>query len=103
MQQARDLVLQASLQEFLDRLPSGQPLVCAECPGWVCYAVVLPMLTSKAPFHCEIATPSARPPGESRRSNLYSHLLLRQEAGISPSRCRPCSAHYEETGGLGET
>jgi len=57
MQQARDLVLQASLQEFLDRLPSGQPLVCAECPGWVCYAekkvdpVVLPMLsTVKSPL-----------------------------------------------------
>lgn len=57
MQQARDLAIQASLQEFLDRFPRGQPLVCAECPGWVCYAekkadpTVLPMLsTVKSPL-----------------------------------------------------
>jgi iron only hydrogenase large subunit-like protein len=57
MQYARDLSLHASIQEFMDRYGRGTPLVCAECPGWVCYAekkadpVILPMLsTIKSPM-----------------------------------------------------
>lgn len=37
---ARDYVLESSYLEFRERLAEGKaPLLCSECPGWVCYAL----------------------------------------------------------------
>ena len=52
MCEARDIVLQAAAQEFLQKYKEGPlPLLCSECPGWVCYAekkadsCVLPLMS----------------------------------------------------------
>lgn len=39
MVSARDAALQASAQEFMNRFKTQNlPVVCSECPGWVCFA-----------------------------------------------------------------
>jgi iron only hydrogenase large subunit-like protein len=39
MTQARDTVLKATANEFLERYSrQALPVVCSECPGWVCFA-----------------------------------------------------------------
>ena len=37
---SRDYVLESCYQEFRQRLEEGRiPVICSECPGWVCYAL----------------------------------------------------------------
>ncbi|KAJ3305868.1 hypothetical protein HDV03_000977 [Kappamyces sp. JEL0829] len=52
---ARDIALQSSSHEFMERLQQGSTMLASSCPGWICYAekthpAVLPYLdTTKSP------------------------------------------------------